>query len=151
MSETIETVVPRTAFATTWCAQCGSKFGPGFSGFSACSEHRAPAAAEPAPELPEYPLAALVVELHTALVQALAMIEADARGAYGGVFRPKSQDVFEAEWASEDLESYSDWFGLSVLADSLTARVALGAEQARLDRYTPAAQFSRISSGEVLA
>ncbi len=129
-------------FAVTGCSQCGREFGPGFSGFSACSEHReAPAAAEPAPELPEYPLAALVVELHTALIEALAITQQYARYAFDDSRRPASQDVFEAAWASEDLEIYADWFRLSVLSTSLTACVAAGAEQARLGRYTPAAQF----------
>ncbi len=149
MSETIQVPAPRTAFATTWCAQCGSKFGAGFAGFSACSEHRASASSAPAPELPEYPLAALVVELHAALVEALGMTQQYARHAFDDSRRPASQNVFEAAWASDDLGIYADWFRLRVLADSVTSSVAAGAEQARLDRYTPAAQF--VSAGREFA
>lgn len=30
----------RFAFASTYCSQCGQSFGPGYSGYSACYEHR---------------------------------------------------------------------------------------------------------------
>ena len=32
----------RTAFASVSCSMCGNSFGPGFSGYSSCSEHRKP-------------------------------------------------------------------------------------------------------------
>lgn len=32
----------RTAFASVSCSACGNSFGPGFSGYSSCAEHRQP-------------------------------------------------------------------------------------------------------------
>ena len=38
----IHTITPRTAFANVSCSMCGQSFGPGYSGFSSCSDHREP-------------------------------------------------------------------------------------------------------------
>lgn len=37
-------------FAETFCSQCGKAFGPGDSGFSHCTDHRAPPASPPVPD-----------------------------------------------------------------------------------------------------
>lgn len=38
----VETTAPLTVFPKTYCSQCNGEFGPGISGYSSCSEHRAP-------------------------------------------------------------------------------------------------------------
>lgn len=92
------------------------------------------------------------------LVKALALSEMYGRWAFDARTVKMPQDEFEASWKSQDPDVYNEWDRLHGLAKLATAKAedaaakrANEAHQARLDRYTPAAQFTRISSGREFA
>ena len=102
-------------FAVTICSQCGGEFGPGYSGFSRRSEHRP-------------------MSMFEALLEALGMIEANARMCFTPFNQSATQEEFEAVWADEDLIGYAAWHRLT--------KAAKRTQRARIDAYRPASALT---------